>query len=229
MILTSIFLNAANRDVQRCVADSHAMHVRVMSLFGSASKGSARASFAVLYRSEVNEREGTIRLLLQSREKPDFAKWPEGFLNSQSDVPNPRTTQLEPLLGALRGRYRFRLRANATRKVDTKTREDGAKSNGNRVPIRRDEDRLAWLARRAAQHGFRLATADDGNVMARILPGGCSFGRRTGGQITHEGVLFEGVLVVDDAARLREAVEQGVGPGKSYGFGLLSLAPFRAD
>lgn len=225
MILTSIFMNAVSRDVQRCLADTHAMHVRVMSLFGPASDGPARASFAVLYRSEVNEAEGTVRLLLQSREKPDFAKWPDGLLDPRSETPNPRTTRLEPLLEALHGRYRFRLRANATRKIDTKTREDGTKSNGQRVPLRRDEDRLAWLARRAGQHGFRLATTDEGEVMARVLPGGCAFGKRGKRNVTHEGALFEGVLVVDDAVRLREAVVQGVGPGKSYGFGLLSIAP----
>jgi CRISPR system Cascade subunit CasE len=227
MILTSVFMNAASREVQRCLADAHTMHVRVMSLFGPVSGGPARASFAVLYRPEVNEREGTVRLLLQSREEPDFAKWPDGLFDPRCEAPNPRATQLEPLLGALRGQYRFRLRANASRKIDTKTREDGTKSNGQRVPLRRDEDRLAWLVRRAAQHGFHLATTDDGNVIARVLPGGCAFGRRGGETVTHEGALFDGVLVVDDAARLRDAVVQGVGPGKSYGFGLLSLAPFQ--
>ncbi|CAN5192140.1 type I-E CRISPR-associated protein Cas6/Cse3/CasE [soil metagenome] len=227
MILTSIYINAVNREVRDCLADTHAMHVRIMSLFGRATDGPARASFGVLYRCEVDEREGTVRLLLQSRTAPDFAKWPAGIVDPRAASPNPRTTQLEPLLGSLRGQYRFRLRANATRKIDTKTREDGTKSNGQRVPLRSDEDRIAWLTRQAEHHGFRLATTDDGNVIARVLPGGSTLGRRGKANVTHEGALFEGVLVVGDAALLREAVVQGVGPGKSYGFGLLSLAPFR--
>lgn len=227
MILTSVFLNAVNREVQRCLVDTHAMHARVMSLFGPAKDGPARASLGVLYRSEVVEAEGTVRLLVQSRAEPNFGNWPDGLLDPRSDAPNPRTTSLAPLLDGLQGRYRFRLRANTTRKIDTKTRDGGVKSNGRRVPLRREEDQLAWLVRRAKQHGFELGTGDDGDVLVRMLPGGCVFGRRGTSQVTHEGALFDGVLVVSDAARLRDAIVQGVGPGKSYGFGLLSIAPSR--
>jgi CRISPR system Cascade subunit CasE len=45
-----------------------------------------------------------------------------------------------------------------------------------------------------------------------------------GGQ-THVPVLFEGVLRVNDPAKLIEAVRNGIGSAKGYGFGLLSLAP----
>lgn len=40
-------------------------------------------------------------------------------------------------------------------------------------------------------------------------------------------VQFDGVLVVTDPDKLREAVRNGIGPQKAFGFGLLSLAPLR--
>ncbi|GFP24433.1 hypothetical protein HKBW3S09_01900, partial [Candidatus Hakubella thermalkaliphila] len=39
------------------------------------------------------------------------------------------------------------------------------------------------------------------------------------------GGVFEGVLAVKDSGLFLNALRQGVGPGKAYGFGLLSLAP----
>ena len=54
-----------------------------------------------------------------------------------------------------------------------------------------------------------------------------SFGRQHRGdrRIAIETCTFEGVLDVTHPAALREAIVAGVGPGKAFGCGLLSLAP----
>jgi CRISPR system Cascade subunit CasE len=49
--------------------------------------------------------------------------------------------------------------------------------------------------------------------------------RESGGAFT--AVRFDGELGVTDAALLREAVANGIGTQKAFGFGLLSLAPVR--
>lgn len=41
--------------------------------------------------------------------------------------------------------------------------------------------------------------------------------------------LFNGMLVCTDAQKLRHAVISGIGPGKAFGFGLLSVAPIGAQ
>ena len=51
--------------------------------------------------------------------------------------------------------YSFRLAANPTRKIDTKTREDGTRSNGNRVPVASDKVN-EWLINRAERAGFKV-------------------------------------------------------------------------
>jgi len=42
--------------------------------------------------------------------------------------------------------------------------------------------------------------------------------------LTVGDVLFDGRLVVTDADRFRETLTAGIGSGKAYGFGLLSIA-----
>ena len=43
--------------------------------------------------------------------------------------------------------------------------------------------------------------------------------------MTHLAVRFDGLLRVTDAGDFRETLICGIGPGKAYGFGLLSIAP----
>jgi CRISPR system Cascade subunit CasE len=52
-------------------------------------------------------------------------------------------------------------------------------------------------------------------------------GRRGGTRIRHALTRYDGIAVVTDPDALRRAVLGGVGRGKSYGAGLLSLAPLR--
>ena len=44
-----------------------------------------------------------------------------------------------------------------------------------------------------------------------------------GGRAVFEAVLFEGILRLADPALLAWAVENGIGQGKAYGFGLLFM------
>lgn len=43
-------------------------------------------------------------------------------------------------------------------------------------------------------------------------------------KLTFGSVLFEGVLEITDAERFQKTLQAGIGSGKAYGFGLLSIA-----
>lgn len=45
--------------------------------------------------------------------------------------------------------------------------------------------------------------------------------------LTFYAVTYEGLLRVTDSDVFRKSLKQGIGPGKAYGFGLLSIAPAR--
>jgi CRISPR system Cascade subunit CasE len=151
---------------------------------------------------------------------PDAARLPEGFLEPRLGPDAFATKDLGAVVAAIHpgATFRFRLRANATRRVDTKTGSDGKRRNGKRVPVRGDEGRLAWLTSRLGVHGMRLLGGCD------VRPAGTTVGFAAGRARTHEGCLYDGVLEVVDADLARRALAAGIGPAKAYGFGLLSLA-----
>ena len=129
----------------------------------------------------------------------------------------------KPLEPALRigQRLAFRLTANPTKKVA-----------GKRIPLshavrQHKEDRTYWhwLHRKAEQHGFTVLAARDAPF--RTASNRRKKQRYDKAEIPHFGVRFDGVLEVTDSDRLLEAIRQGIGPAKAFGFGLLSLAPAR--
>lgn len=217
MMLSRLFLNPMNRDVQRALGDVVRMHQFVMRGFPEGDTPAARRAHGVLHRCDRDERAGHLALLVQSRTVPDWSRLPAGcLLDLGDDLENPATRSLEPVLAALAPGVAlgFRLRANATRKVHPDERK-----HGQRVPVRGDEGRIEWLARKAAASGFSIESAD-----VRVVEEPSTRGWSPAKRVVFVGTLFDGTLHVTDAARLKAAVEGGIGPGKAYGFGLLSLS-----
>jgi CRISPR system Cascade subunit CasE len=220
MMLSRLLLDPRSRDVQRALGDSQIMHARVMSMFPDGVGTAPRAALGVLHRLEHSERANLLTLLVQSNERPEPGRLPHGFLDAQPESDAFATRDLKPLLEAIEGgaKFRFRLRANATRRIDTKSAPDGTRRNGRRVPVRGEDGREAWIRSRLQVHGMRLAGPSEQK------PEGRSIGHAQQRVRTHEGCVFDGILEIVDAERARRAVAQGIGPAKAYGFGLLSLA-----
>jgi CRISPR system Cascade subunit CasE len=198
----------------------------VMRAFPDNAGPSPRGAHGILYRLD-EERGDRLVLLVQSRTKPMTERWPAGYvldvggdLDPLSSVgENPAVRSVEADSAALRAgrRLAFRLRANTTRKVDTKSGPDGVRRHGRRVPVRGDDERLRWLSRRAEAAGF---TIEDGQIRITEI---ATSGGRGGKSVTFGGALFEGILVVRDADLFPKALASGIGPAKAYGFGLLSI------
>lgn len=223
MYLSLLRLNPASAAVQRDLRDVQALHQRVMSAFPDVldPEVEARAYFGVLYRLELNRYSGQVLLYVQSRVEPDWGRLPASYLTPADGLPNPAVKRVDEAYARIReGRVlRFRLRANPTRKIDTKSGPNGEKRNGRRVPLSGLDAQLGWMERKAREHGFELLEATVAAAGASERVRSYTTGR------TFQGVLFEGRLVVRDAGRFREALERGIGPGKAYGYGLLSVGP----
>jgi CRISPR system Cascade subunit CasE len=105
--------------------------------------------------------------------------------------------------------------------------------------VGRRELQEAWLLDRAPGLGFRIpddpvdVQTDDGGVAARrnlavTERRANRFERHSDGQsrqVTLSTARFDGVLEITDVDALRHALCRGVGRGKAYGCGLLTLAP----
>lgn len=173
---------------------------------------------------------GRAAILVQSAIEPD---WDYAFHNAShllAAPPDAKPFDPRPPAGA---RLRFRLVVNPTKKTGTlgkKERQElsadelkgRAGRYGRRVPVP-PESLLDWLVRRSAAMGFSVdeaaSTVQPGYVYMNKSPEGKGKGQRL------RSARYEGVLTVIDADRFREALVRGVGPGKAFGFGLLSTAP----
>ncbi|MGW0592740.1 type I-E CRISPR-associated protein Cas6/Cse3/CasE [Streptosporangium sp. NPDC002607] len=77
-----------------------------------------------------------------------------------------------------------------------------------------------WWQRQATSAGLVLHT-----VTSTPIASARGQHRGTSGRINHACTRFDGTATVTDAKSLREAMLSGIGRGKSYGCGLLSIAP----
>lgn len=231
MYLSRLVLDPRSREAGRDLGDLHQMHRTVMSAFRPLkAQGGARSGLAVLHRLDIDQRGSNMALLVQSGEEPDWSCLPEGYLsNLDSEERNPATKSISDVLVTLRkGQVlRFRLRANPTRKIDTKSGPAGQRRNGRRVDLRTEPQQIEWLSRRADRAGFRLVPVYPGSNAPAVRVGASEKlrGRTRNRLVTLAGVLFDGLLEVTDPDKFRLAIREGIGPGKAFGCGLLSLAP----
>lgn len=167
---------------------------------------------------------GTAALLVQSAIEPD---WDYAFRNAGHLLAAPPETRPYDPRFAAGATLRFRLVANPTRKIDTKSGPDGKRRNGRRVPVA--DDRLVeWLAERGHAAGFAIDAK--GIVVhtgfVRMMKPAKEAERETSGKsVRLRSVRFDGTLEVTDPKRLHEAIARGIGAEKAFGFGLLSVAP----
>jgi CRISPR system Cascade subunit CasE len=204
------------------------MHRIVMSAFPNVD-GPARARLGVLHRVEADARGGC-KVYVQSKDHPNWGQLPSAlFLPTAANAVVVRSMSRDLEARRSGDVLVFRLLANATRCIDTKTREDGVRRNGKRVPLRTYESRVAWLRRKALAAGFELIDGWSGDPELRLTDHAPIIGMRTESKeshrITFEGVTFDGLLRVTDVVSFRNAVIAGIGPARAYGFGLLSFRP----
>lgn len=228
MKLSLLQLDPTDRLVRASLGDPQRMHRLVMSAFPSV-EGPARASLGVLHRVEADARGGCT-VYVQSKNCPAWEQLPSSvFSPTVANAAAVRDLSVD--LEACRpgDLLAFRLLANATRRIDTKTREDGLRRHGKRVPLRTHEARVAWLQRKALTAGFELVEGWSGDPELRVTEHAPMHGTRGDSdeprRITFEGVTFEGLLRIRDAIAFRQAVASGIGPARAYGFGLLSFRP----
>ncbi|MBL3592457.1 MAG: type I-E CRISPR-associated protein Cas6/Cse3/CasE [Synergistaceae bacterium] len=113
---------------------------------------------------------------------------------------------------------RFRLAANPTRRLSKHSPDVKKESIGKRVPVPTDQ-LIGWLVRRAGSAGFFIKQD------ATTLQPGYIYMKKNGKGQRLRSVLFDGLLRITDPDAFRQTLVRGIGSGKAFGFGLLSVAP----
>lgn len=125
--------------------------------------------------------------------------------------------------------YRFKLRANPTRRVKVDARNGQRKDKGLRAPITEPNALAAWLRNKGDQGGFSIPRLDrwpSEECPLAICPEGRYAFRKPGFSAAHHSAIqFAGALHVEDPSSFRETFRKGIGSAKAFGFGLLLLQP----
>ena len=225
MFLSKVVLNPRHRLTYRLASDLYAQHRFVMSAFpdlqgAEQSNEGTQDKQGILYRLEADKQSDTMFFLVQSRVESDWSKTRElhpDVLCSKESKEDRRTFEKG-------GHYRFRLRASPT--VCRVNRDaDGHRQASKRLGLVKEEEQREWLVRVGDRCGFGIAPE-----AILIIPQGKQegFKPKPEGKHLHDLVTcfmvdFDGALHITDETLFSAALREGIGRGKAWGCGLLSL------
>ncbi|MFT4192233.1 MAG: type I-E CRISPR-associated protein Cas6/Cse3/CasE [Comamonas sp.] len=201
MHLTRLSLDPRDAKARRDLADPYEMHRTLVRAF-VADETQTPPRF--LWRLETQAGWSDPQLIVQAVQPGNWAHLDDagGYLKKAVET---KVVEVQRLLQA-DARYRFRLQANPT-----VTRE------GKRHGVVGEEAQLEWLKRQGERWGF--------HVEAALVTASDRLASRKGQtRIILQRAWFEGILQARNVAVLSDALHAGIGPGKAFGCGLLSLA-----
>jgi CRISPR system Cascade subunit CasE len=229
MFLSKLVLNLRNSKARFDLARPYELHRTLMNGY---SYPRVEQRCDLLFRVEPS-RTGPPVVLVQTREDP--GEWPR---LSSGYLLGPASCKPLALSFAVGQRLRFRLRANPTKRVAAKNERIGGVMAGRRVGLATEAEQVRWLLRKGAAGGFRIPgewvnarrpetsePVELPNFRVDVIPEGRSRNGKPGHGGEFLAVRYEGVLVVVDPTIFLTTLAAGIGSGKAFGFGLLSVGP----
>lgn len=207
MILTRLKLDTENRNTSRGLSNPNVFH-------GAIERGQIGERSRILWRHDTIGKNNY--LLILSERPLDCKNLADQFCRVFQDV---EFKDYEVLLDRVTegSKWRFRLVANPT---ESKI----SKSESTRGKIKchyKMEDQEEWLKKKAKKSGFRLdAFAIKGSRKRSIRKKGQSQ------RVSFQEVVYEGILTVTDAAAFKKALVSGIGRGKAYGMGMMTIVSY---
>lgn len=221
MYLSRLRLDPTLPSLQPLLRDVRRLHRLLAILRPRRGAGDPAPGGRTLFRVEQDADAARTLILVQTPYLPEWEHVPSHQLDlaHDRDVLQVRSLVVLRERLAIGTRWRYRARVNPSKR-DT--------VSGHRIPLRSRGDIARWWSRKAEGAGLALWPDESDRVGTHLRDEGwCRLPTGTSGRapVTLRSVLVDGDLVVADAARAWRAVCEGVGAGKAYGFGLLSLAP----
>jgi CRISPR system Cascade subunit CasE len=210
MYLSRLMFNPRDPAAVRALSDAYALHQLILSAFPHREDGGPGR---VLFRTEASANCGAPQVLVQSEKEPGWSRLERALLL--------RIESKKVSIKVARGqRLRFRLRANPTvRRQALPATEGKPEAAHKRIGVYGEEAQRRWLDGKAEKHGFRV-------LESRVADRGFVLSHKPGQRepLRHLCVEFDGILEVTDSGRFSPALQTGIGSGKGFGFGLLSVA-----
>lgn len=205
MYLSRVLLDLSKRKTQMAFVSPNKFHGAVEEAFPEKRE-------RTLWR--VDTLHGRNYLLILSASEPDLSGITEqfGYLGNGGEI-----RKYEGLLRRVKkdSVWQFRLAANPVHSIRT---EQG---RGKVVAHVTEKYQIEWLNKQAEKNGFRILP----NAVCVRESNWRIFNKRDFTQkVRILEVVFEGLLQVEDADIFRDALLKGIGRGKAYGMGLLTIA-----
>lgn len=233
MFLTRFRINTARTGARKLLSSPQALHAAVMASFPDAPAATGEGP-RVLWRLDTTSRKDTL-LYVVSPGRPDTTHLVEQAGWPTLPEAGGRTAPYEPFLARLTAgeTWAFRLSANPVHSI-RRTADEPTKRTAH-VTVKHQTE---WLLKRAEASGFEIPERAElpdalGNPSLPLIVHSrrdMSFrktdsgsGKRVGVKLVQ--VTYDGRLRVTDPALLRKVLTTGIGKGKAYGCGLLTLAP----
>ena len=205
MYLSRVELDPTRRSTMTALAAPQKFHGAVESAFS----GERRRRLWRLDR--LGEK---LYLLLLSEEMPDLSGVVEQFGTGAA----PESRNYDPLLARITpgSRWQFRLAANPT-----KSCKDAQKpaARGTVAAHCTTQYQKQWLLDRAAKHGFAVSEGSFAVTRKQTY----HFKKNGTRPVTLLAVTYEGILQVTDPEAFKALLCEGVGRGKAYGLGLMTI------
>ena len=236
MYLSKLTLNQRSPLARRDMANCHDLHRTLLKAFPALPEKIVdyAKQLGVLFRLEYDRKSGVPLLYVQSKPLPDWANLPKGYLLTEPPAPK--------LLDAAYAKLQngtvlsFTLKANPTRTTGSSLKTErlaGQKRNGHRVFIADSDEQISWLRRKGSNGGFELLSIQLDPIVpdVDVNPSIWIYGKRkvesTVAELTFGSTVFRGHLRITEPEVFQQTLRNGIGSGKAYGFGLLSVAPAR--
>jgi CRISPR system Cascade subunit CasE len=163
--------------------------------------------YHILFRINKNFKSQFPSVLIQSTLKPDWT----GLIRAKNYlVQDPHFKEFEFPRFWKGAEYWFQLFGNPTKKT-----------GGKRVGMYKEENQYKWLQKKAEAGGFRLLQGyitRKEEIKARV--------DRSSKEMTFVGVQFNGLLKILDPEQFSMTLINGIGSGKAFGFGFLTIARY---
>lgn len=205
MFLSRVPLDIEKRETIKALNSPSIFHGAIESSF-------AGERMRNLWR--IDTLNGQMYMLLLSIVEPDLQKFGTQF---GLDDCYAETKNYDVLLDRIKNgdRWRFRLTANPTKTVKT---ADGSRGKVTACALLNDEKN--WLLDKASKNGFRLEN-DSFDVTESSWQR--FYKKDSKKAVSLRKVTYEGILEISDAELFKQALVNGIGRGKAYGMGLLTV------
>lgn len=202
MYLAKIEMSLSEPSVRAALRDAQKLHRLAVGLYER-----SRQDAGLLYRVQTQGHAVSLYLCAQRPIERDRLL-PGMLLAGEREISDWLASMQEGQL------WSFDLLTMPFKKVP-----DGEGGNSRRRVLRSREERFAWLSRKAQQNGFAVLDAQESAAEKTSA----LHTQEKGGRLYLDVYRYSGILRILDAERFRTAVQEGIGPDKAYGLGMLLL------